>query len=137
MDTARATLARLLAAGRFAGAGTGGAAAAAAAAHGVAAAAAAAMAGVDPRAFGDGRATDAVTTRIEADALYEIFNPAGFTKEWTGDEVGRVAGALVGLSLPFDLCNLAFTLTALDRAVFNADVPLTPTLDLVAADVTQ
>jgi len=139
MDTARATLARLLAGGR--GAGAGGASAYAqsqhAAAYGGAAAAAAAVAGVDPRAFGYGRAADAVTTRIEADALYEVFNPAGFTKEWTGEEVGRVADALVGLSLPFDLCNLALTLTALDRAVFNVDVPLTPTLDLVAADVTQ
>ena len=61
------------------------------------------MVGVDPRTFGDGRAADAAKTRIEADALYEIFNPAGFTKEWTGDEIGRVADALVGLSLPFDL----------------------------------
>ena len=139
MDTARATLARLLAGGR--GAGAGGASAYAqsqhAAAYGGAAAAAAAVAGVDPRTFGYGRAADAVTTRIEADALYDVFNPAGFTKEWTGEEVGRVADALVGLSLPFDLCNLALTLTALDRAVFNVAVPLTPTLDLVAADVTQ
>ena len=63
--------------------------------------------GVDPHPFGHGRAADAVTTRIEAAALYEVFNPADFAKEWTGDEVGRVAGALVGLSLPFDLCNLA------------------------------
>ena len=52
-------------------------------------------------------------------------------------EVGRVAGALVGLSLPSDSCNIAPTLTALDRAVFNAPVALTPTIDLVAADVTQ
>ena len=91
MDTARATLARLLAGGR--GAGAGGASAYAqsqhAAAYGGAAAAAAAVAGVDPRAFGYGRAADAVATRIEADALYEVFNPAGFTKEWTGEEVGR------------------------------------------------
>ena len=139
MDTARATLARLLSTGR--GAGTGGASAYAqslhTAAHGGAAAAAAAVPGVDPHPFGNGRAADAVTTRVEADALCEIFNPAGFVEEWAVDEVGRVADALVGLSLPFDLCNLAVTLTALDRAVFNANVPLTPTLDLVAADVTQ
>ena len=78
----------------------------------LAAAAAAAVAGVDPRTFGDGRAAGAVTTRIEADALCEIFNPAGFTKEWTGDEIGRVAGALVGLSLPFDrsICAISLSL---------------------------
>ena len=52
-------------------------------------------------------------------------------------EVGRVAGALVGLPLPFDPGNIAPALTALDRAVFNAPVALTPTIDLVAADVTQ
>ena len=48
-----------------------------------------------------------------------------------------MAGALVGLSLPFDPGNIAPTLTALDRAVFNAPVAITPPIDLVAADVTQ
>ena len=48
MDAARATLARLLAAGRFSGVGTGGAAASAEALHGGAAAAVAAAPGVDP-----------------------------------------------------------------------------------------
>ena len=51
---------------------------------------------MDPHPFGYGRAADVITTRIEADALCEIFNPAGFTKEWTGDEIERVADALVG-----------------------------------------
>ena len=58
-------------------------------------------------------------------------------KEWAVNEVGRVADALVGLSLPFDPGNIAPTLTALDRAVFNAPVAITPPIDLVAADVTQ
>ena len=98
MDAARATLARLLAAGRFSGVGTGGAAAAAAH-HGSAAAAAAATPGVDPYPFGHGRAADASTTRIEAAALYDVFNPTDFVKEWTVDQVGRVADALVGFCL--------------------------------------
>ena len=123
--------------GALSGVGTGGAAASAAAHHGGAAAAAAAAPGVDPHPFGHGRASDADTTRIEAATLYDVFDPTDFDDEWAVDEVGRVAGALVGLSLPFDSCNLALTLTALDRAVFNSPVALTPTLDLVAADVTQ
>ena len=48
-----------------------------------------------------------------------------------------MADALVGSSLPFDPGNLAPTLTALDRAVFDSPVALAQTLDLVAADVTQ
>ena len=127
MDAARATLARLLAAGRFSGVGTGGAAASAEALHGGAAAAVAAAPGVDPHPFGHGREADASTTRIEAAALYDVFNPTDFANEWTVIEVGRVAGALVGLSLPFDSCNLALTLIALDRAVFNSPVALAPT----------
>ena len=87
LDTARATLARLLAAGRTSGAGTGGASAYAqsqhAAAHGGAPAAAAAAPGVDPHSFGHDRAADEITTRVEADALYDVFNPTGFVKEWT------------------------------------------------------
>ena len=120
--------------GAFLGLERGGAVAAATH-HGGAAAAATAAPGVDPHSFGHGRAADEITTRVEADALYDIFNPTDFVKEWTVKEVGRVADALVGLSLPFDSCNIAPTLTALDRAVFNAPVALTPTLDLVAADV--
>ena len=138
MDTARATLARLLLAGRFSGIGTGGAAASAAVHHGVAAAAAAAAPGVDPHPFGYGRTAGTVTVRIDAPALYDIFNSNDLCNEWTVDEVGRVvADALVGLSLPFDSCHLAPTLKALDRAAFNSPVALTRTLDLVAADVTQ
>ena len=30
------------------------------------------------------------TVRIDAPALYEIFNPTGLVGEWTMDEVGRV-----------------------------------------------
>ena len=75
--------------------------------------------------------------RIDAPALYQVFNPTDFVGEWTMDEVGRMVGALVGLSLPSDSRNLALTLRALDRAVFNSPVTLTPTLDLVAADATQ
>ena len=48
-----------------------------------------------------------------------------------------MAGALVGLSLPTNASDLAPTLKALDRAVFNSPVALTKTPDLVAADVTQ
>ena len=93
--------------------------------------------GVDPHPFGHGRAADAVTVRVDAAALYDIFNPTDLGNEWAVDEVGRVAGALVGLSLPFDPGNLAPTLAALDRAVFNSPMALTQTPDLVAADVTQ
>ena len=75
--------------------------------------------------------------RIDAPALYDIFNPTDLGDEWAVGEVGRVAGALVGLSLPFGSCNLAPALTALDRAVFNSPVALTQTPDLVAADVPQ
>ena len=39
--------------------------------------------------------------------LYDISNPTGFVKERTVKDVGRVAGALVGLPLPFDSCNIA------------------------------
>ena len=80
----------------------------------------------------------AVTVRIDAPALYDIFNPTNLGNEWTVDEVGRVADdALAGLSLPFDPGNLTPTLRALDRADFNSPVALTQTLGLVAADVTQ
>ena len=72
------------------------AAASAAAHHGGAAAAAAAAPGVDPHPFGHGRAADEITTRVEADALYDIFNPADFFKEWAVSEVGRVADAIGG-----------------------------------------
>ena len=75
MDTARATLATLLSAGRFSGIVTGRAAASAATHHGGAAAAATAPPGVDPHPFGYGRAADAATVRIDAPALYDIFNP--------------------------------------------------------------
>ena len=104
---------------------------------GGAAAAAAAAPGVDPFPFGYCRAADAVTVWINAPALYGIFNPVGLGNEWPVDEVGRVADALVGLSLPFSAADLSQTLRALDRAVFNSPVALTSTLDLVAADVAQ
>ena len=136
MDSAHASLARLLAATGPAG-GMTGLANAAAAHHGGASAAAAAAPGVDPHPFGHGREAGETTTRVEADALYLVFNPTDFVKEWTVKEVGRVADALVGLSLPFDTGNIALTLTALDRAVFNAPAAMTPSIDLVAADVTQ
>ena len=89
---------------------------------------------IEPLAFGVGRGVAPILITINADNICTVFDPDGLSKQWTVNEVLRVAEAMPNIRLPFAAASPAPTLLALDRAVFEGRYKYSTTA-LVDADV--